>query len=176
MNFKNYLKGIVVDADLIKNPKYIFFQKLPKNLLKLYWEDIGKNPIGLLFFPIHFIFYLFIFLSNFIPVSLRIIDTFINRKNWNSYYSKKEIKKLWSAGVSLEELKALENIGFSRKMVRAWISLGYRLDGLKSLDTEDISKSTLLKKFHEKRDLYYLLFFYIAPMLLIWLINTIIDG
>ncbi len=174
MNLKNYLKGIVVDADLIKNPNYIFFQKLPKNLLKYYWEkDIEKNPIGLLFFPIHFIFYLFIFLVNFIPVSLRIIDTFINRKNWNSDYSKKEIKKLWSAGISLEELKALENIGFSRKMVRAWINLGYRLDSLKTLDAEDVFNSTLLEKFHKKRDLYYFIFFYIAPILLIWLINII---
>ena len=160
MNFNNYLKGIIIDADLIKNPNYIFFQKLPKNPLKSYWEDLEKNPIGLLSLPIHFIFYLFIFLRNFIPVSLRIIDTFINRKNWNSDYSKKEIKKLWSAGVSLEELKALENIGFSRKMVRAWICLGYHLERLKTLDKEDISNSTVLKKFQEKKDLYYIIFLY----------------
>lgn len=175
MNFKNYLKGIVVDADLIKNPNYIFFKKFPKNPIKWYWKDIGKNPIGLLFFPVHFIFFLFIFLWNFVPVSLRIIDTFINRKNWNSNYSKKEIKKLWSAGVSLEELKALENIGFSRKMVRVWMSLGYNLYRLKTLEAEDFSSTTLIKKFHEKRDLYYFIFFYIAPALLIWLINIIID-
>jgi hypothetical protein len=61
MNFNNYLKGIIIiiiiiDADLIKNPNYIFFQKLPKNPLKSYWEDLEKKSNWSFIFTYSFYF------------------------------------------------------------------------------------------------------------------------